>query len=106
MAKPSSAAGGTGKRAKKGAIASADKLRKLAEHAKEGRAEKRKVASDEDEEDDDEEEQTSDSDTGAPLIQAPEDREKRAEKLRKLERDRKKCWIKLWQSRRQETQKN
>ena len=86
MAKPSSAAGGTGKRGKRGAIASADKL---AARAKEGRAEKRKVPSDEDEEDDDEEEETSDSYTYGPLLQAIEDRDRRAEKLRKLERDRK-----------------
>ena len=61
----------------------------MAERAKEGRAEKRKVPSDEDEEEDNDEVHTSDSDCGAPLIQALEERETRAEKLRKLERDRK-----------------
>ena len=86
MAKPSSAAGGTAKRKKKGAIANADKL---AARAKEARAEKRKVPSDEDEEEDDDEVHTSDSDSSAPLIQAQEDKDRRAEKLRKLERDRK-----------------
>ena len=90
MPKPSSAAGGTGKRGKQGAIASDDKLRKLAERAKEGRAEKRKVHSDDDEDpldddaDDDAEELSSDSDA-----EDREGRERRAEKLRKLERDRK-----------------
>ena len=86
MAKPSSTKGGASKRGKKGAIASAEKL---AARAKEARADKRKPPSDEDEEDDDEEELTSDSDTGGPLIQALEDRDRRAEKLRKLEKDRK-----------------
>ena len=86
MAKPSSTAGGTAKRGNKGAIANADKL---AARAKEARAEKRKVPSDEDEEEDDDEVHTSDSDSSAPLIQAQEDKDRRAEKLRKLERDRK-----------------
>ena len=84
MAKPSAAAGG--KRGNKGAIGNADKL---AARAKEARAEKRKVPSDEDEEEDDDEVHTSDSDSSAPLIKAQEDKERRAEKLRKLERDRK-----------------
>ena len=98
MAKPSSTAGGTANRGKKGALGNADKL---AARAKEARAEKRKVPSDDDDEEDDEEEETSDSDTGATLRQAMEDNERRAEKQRKLERG-----INLWQSRRQETQKN
>ena len=86
MARSSSTVGGAAKRATKGVMSSAHKL---AERAKAARADKSKVPSDEDEEEDDEEERTSDSDTGAPLIKAQEDKDRRAEKLRKLERDRK-----------------
>ena len=62
---------------------------KLADRAKADRTLKRKVSSDEDQMDDDEEEQTSYSDSEVPLIQAVQDKDRRAEKLLKLERDKK-----------------
>ena len=62
----------------------------MAERAKADRAQKRKAPSDEDDElEEDEEEQTSDSDSDRPLVQAIEVRERRAAKLRKLEKERK-----------------
>jgi hypothetical protein len=67
----------------KGAMSSA---KTLAERAKAERAQKRRAPSDEDDMEDDEEEQTSDSDVDTPLIQAIEDRDRRAEKLLKLEK--------------------
>ena len=88
MAKSAGGAAAAAKHAEKpiGAMAAA---KKMADRKKADKAHKRKAQSDEDEMEDDEEEQTSDSDTGAPLIQAMDDRERRAEKLRKLQRDKK-----------------
>ena len=58
--------------------------KKLAERAKADRTLKRKAPSDEDNLEDDEEEQTSNPDSEAPLIQAMEDKERRAEKIAEI----------------------